>query len=84
MSDETTEPILDPISTLAVELENLKKEVKDTRNAIAEKDKQMAQMMNANKRLVAELSASKASPTTSPKIDSEQVAYKAFRNKLTM
>lgn len=82
MGEETKEEILDPITSLAIELENLKTEVKSTRDAIAERDKQMALVLNANKRLVAELSASKMSPNSSTKIDSGQVAYESFKKTL--
>ena len=80
---ENDENVLDPITSLAVELEKLKSEVKSTRDAIAEKDKQMAQMMNANKRLVAELSLTKNSPNP-PAIDSNQAAYKSFKTALSL
>ena len=76
--------MLDPITNLAVEVEKLKTEINSIRSVNAEKDKQMAQMLNANKRLVAELSASKVTPNTSPKTDSGQAAYKSFKKTLNI
>lgn len=77
--------MLDPITKLAVELENMKKELNDIRTINAEKDKQLSKMINANKRLVAELSASKNSGNSPmPKQNSQLTALKSFRESLNI
>lgn len=83
--NEDKDKVLDPITSLAVEVENLKAEIASLRNIAGEKDKHMAQMLNANKRLVAELSATKAnSPVSPPKQNSAQAAYKSFKQSLNI
>jgi len=83
-NEERKDSILDPITNLAVELEKLKSELNSIRSINTEKDKQLSNMINANKRLVAELSASKVTPNASSKTDSGQVAYKSFKNALNI
>lgn len=77
--------MLDPITNLAVELENVKKELNDIRSINAEKDKQLSKMINANKRLVAELNASKNSGNSPmPKQNPQLTALKSFRESLNI
>lgn len=82
MTDENGDN-LDPITKMSVEIDNLKKRFEESEKQKIAKDKQLNDMMNANKRLVAELAAAKDASMTSPqKRNSGEVAYSAFKKTL--
>lgn len=84
-NDNDRTEMLDPITNLAVELESIKKQLNDLSSINAEKDRQLCQLLNANKRLVAELSASKNSgESPMPKQDPQLTALQSFRESLNM
>ena len=78
--------MLDPLTNLAVELDKIKQQLNELSSINAEKDKQLTQLLNANKRLVAELLASNNSrdPIPAPKQDPQLTALKSFMESLNM
>ena len=64
-SDETAKN-LDPITKLSVEVDKLKARLDESDKTLAVKNKQLDDMMNANKRLVAELANSQLRNSSTP------------------
>lgn len=80
--DKSAIETLDPLTKIAVDVEKLRKDLDAAKAEIAKKDAQLTQVIDANKRLVSELSKSPEKSPLPPKTEPGQAAIAAFNNRI--
>lgn len=73
---------LDPLTKVAVDVDKLRKDLDAAKAEIAKKDAQISQVIDANKRLVAELSKTPEKTPSNPPKQPGQAALNAFNNRI--
>jgi regulator of replication initiation timing len=85
MSEEKKEGEIDPLSSLSIEVSQLKNEIAESKKALSDSNKSMVEMMNTNKRLFAELNQVRTTTQPiAPTINVVDMAYEHLKKNLNI